>query len=60
VVIKDGCVIGSFRRLAKPKEMQLEFRLVVPITQADKTHIQDAAERYAAFFGLPPRISYAA
>jgi len=60
VAVKDGRVIGSFRRQAKPKEMHLEFRLLTPITQADKMQIQEAAEQYAAFFGAPLRLSYAA
>ena len=58
VVVKDGRVIGTFRRQAKPKEMRLEFRLVIPITKADKTLIESAAERYAQYFGLPERVSY--
>jgi hypothetical protein len=59
VVVKDGRVIGSFRRQAKPKALNLEFRLVLPITQTDKKRIEIAAEEHAAFFGLPPHITYA-
>jgi hypothetical protein len=58
VVVKDGHVIGSFRRQAKPKELHLEFRLVVPVSKADKALIIGAAEQYAAFFGLPLHASY--
>jgi hypothetical protein len=58
VVVKDGRVIGSFRRQIKPKEMRLEFRLVVPITKADKQLIESTAEQYASFFDLPAKVSY--
>ncbi|HSX17721.1 MAG TPA: winged helix DNA-binding domain-containing protein [Patescibacteria group bacterium] len=60
VVVKDGHVIGSFRRQVKPKELHLEFRLVVSVSKADKALIASAAKQYAAFFGLPLRVSYSA
>lgn len=58
VVVKDGRVIGSCRRNAKPKMMSLEFRLAVQLTRNETLMLEKAAERYAGFFGLPLTISY--
>jgi hypothetical protein len=58
VALKDGRIIGSFRRQSMPKEMRLEFRLVAQIIDTDKKLIESTAGQYAAFFGLPARVSF--
>jgi hypothetical protein len=58
VVVKEGRVIGSFRRQAKPHDMRLEFRLVVPTSKADKRLIESTAKQYASFFDLPAKVNY--
>jgi hypothetical protein len=55
-VVKEGRVIGTFRRQAKPTEIQLTFKLLTPVTGADKALIEAEAKQHAAFFGLPLRM----
>jgi hypothetical protein len=59
VVVQNGRVAGTFRRQVKPKEIHLEFRLAPPLTEISKTSLESSAQRYAAFFNLPLRVSYA-
>lgn len=58
IVVKNGKVIGTFRRQAKPKEIHLSFQFVVPVTSSDTALLEKLAHRHAAFFGLPASISY--
>ena len=48
VVLQDGRVAGSWRRLPRADRVVVEARLVRPVTG-----LQEAAEAYGAFVGLP-------
>jgi hypothetical protein len=52
-VVVDGNVIGSWKRTRSKKGVAIETRLWRKVTKAEATAIDEAADRYAAFVGLP-------
>lgn len=54
-VVVDGKVIGSWKRNVSKKGVLIETRLWRKVTKPEQAAIDEAADRYAAFIGLPRR-----
>lgn len=60
VLILGGRVVGTWKRRQSTKAMTVTVTLFRKLTVAEQHAVQDAAERYAAFFGLPVILETAA
>lgn len=58
ILILDGQVIGGWRRTLKKNEVLLEASLVLKPTPVQRESIENAAERFANFIGLPLSLTY--
>jgi hypothetical protein len=52
-LIVDGQVAGYWRRVTSAKQQVIELLLLRTLTGPEKDAVQSAAERYAAFTGMP-------
>jgi hypothetical protein len=57
LVVRNGQVIGGWRRIAAKSSVTLEIKLLTPLKGAEKPALELAAKRYAKFLGIPVRLS---
>ena len=57
VIVRDGRVVGRWRRTNGPVDTGLALEPLVPLESADRRRLLAASERYAAFLGRPIRVS---
>ena len=53
IVIVDGQIVGGWRRTLKKNTVQLEFTLVVDLTEKQKKAVDKAVSQYSEFLQLP-------
>jgi hypothetical protein len=56
LVVRNGQVIGGWRRSIEKDAVDVELRLLTTLKRAERSAIRKAAERYAQFLGLPLRL----
>lgn len=57
-LVLDGQVIGSWRRTTTAKKITIELSPWKKVAAKDRSALEEAATRYAAFLGLEARITY--
>jgi DNA glycosylase AlkZ-like len=57
VVVRDGLVIGSYRRRDEASATSLETTMHVTLGEAERAALHGAVERFAAFLGRPVEAS---
>jgi hypothetical protein len=57
IVVKDGRVIGAWRRTVGPSTVTIETRLLARLDAAEMRELRDAAERYGRFLGLSVKLT---
>lgn len=55
-VMIDGTVVGTWRRTVGKRRIDVELNLFAPLAAEEQHLVQAAADRYAAFFGLPAKV----
>lgn len=58
ILIVNGMVVGGWKRSLQKKAVSIEVKLLSPLTTAEQKAVQQAAERYGAFLGLPVTLAY--
>ena len=53
IVVRDGFVVGGWRRAIGPKSVMITVTLLLPLTSHEQTALERAAEGYGRFLGLP-------
>jgi hypothetical protein len=53
IITSNGVVVGGWRRTIEKKSVTIRARLIVPLSDAEKTALQSAADDYGRFLGLP-------
>jgi winged helix DNA-binding protein len=53
IVIRDGLVVGGWRRSLQSDRAVATVTLVVPLTAVEEDALAEEAERWARFIGLP-------
>ena len=53
IVILDGQIVGGWRRTLKKGAVQIEFTLVVDLTEKERQAVDKAVSRYGEFLQLP-------
>ena len=56
VIVADGEVVGTWKRVIKKHEVQMSTNLFAPLTSAQEQALSAAVDRYGAFAGLPAKI----
>jgi Winged helix DNA-binding domain len=54
IVVRDGLVVGGWRRSLRPDRAIATVTLIVPLTTTELDALAVEAERWARFIGLPP------
>ena len=60
VMLLDGRAAGLWRRVVGSKSVQISLAPYGRLGRPDRSRLEAAAERYAAFLELPAEISWAA
>jgi hypothetical protein len=53
VIVIDGKIVGTWRRVNKGKKIDLTLSPFRPLTKVQHNALKDEAEKYGAFFGMP-------
>ncbi len=56
VIIVSGRAVGTWKRTLKKTAVAIQTRFFRPISKADQRLMEAAAQRYAAFLGLPAQL----
>jgi len=56
-IVIDGRIVGIWKRTIKAKQVVITLDPFVPLSKADLSLIDQAAERYGAYLGLPASLS---
>lgn len=51
-IVSNGQIIGTWRRVIKPKNIQFQYKVFRPFSAAEKTAFKKAIDRYQKFTGL--------
>jgi len=57
VVVRDGMVIGDWRRLPAKAGVEVALRLLAKLTRAEETALAVAVERHRRFLGCPVTVT---
>jgi hypothetical protein len=57
-IVRDGKVIGTWKRSARKTRIDLEARPLVPLGAADRARVEAAFEPFARFIGLPLQLRW--
>ena len=57
IVVRDGLVVGGWRRRDDGRTTSATFDLVVGLTDAERAALQQAIDRFAAFLGRPVEVA---
>ncbi len=55
-VVRDGRVIGTWKRTLATTKVRIDVRPLVPLGTADRRRIEQAFQRYAGFLGRSPEV----
>ncbi|HVZ12713.1 MAG TPA: winged helix DNA-binding domain-containing protein [Patescibacteria group bacterium] len=58
LVFLDGRVVGKWKRVIKPKHVEIKIDLTANINKAQKEAIEQEAEKFANFIDLPAKIIF--
>jgi hypothetical protein len=58
ILIVNGIVVGGWKRTLQKKAVSIDFKLLSPLSPTEQKAVQQAAERYGAFLGLPVTLAY--
>jgi hypothetical protein len=58
LVLVDGIAAGLWERRKRGRRLELQVRLARRLAQARRTELEREAERFGAFLGLEPVLSY--
>jgi len=53
LLVRDGLVVGGWRRTVEKRAVALHVRPVIPLRRAERTALRRAAEDYGRFLGRP-------
>jgi hypothetical protein len=53
VIVRDGLVVGSWRRTEQKRAVRAELNLLVGLDDAERRALAEAVERFATFLGRP-------
>jgi hypothetical protein len=53
IVVRDGLVVGGWRRALGPQKVTVTVTLLIPLTPAELAALEDAAAAFGRFLGLP-------
>ncbi len=53
IVVRDGLVVGGWHRTLGPTLVTVSVALLIPLTPAETAALEDAAEAFGRFLGLP-------
>jgi hypothetical protein len=53
IIIRDGQIVGGWRRTLKKNEVLVETSLITKLNKAEESAVADAAERFGRFLALP-------
>jgi hypothetical protein len=56
IVVRDGLVIGGWRRSVTKREVLVETDLLVPLSDGERQSLEEQAERFGRFLGLAARV----
>jgi hypothetical protein len=56
LVVRDGMLIGGWKRRIGPKELVVSLDLLVDLTTVERSGLGRAADDYGRFLGLPARL----
>ena len=56
IVVRDGFVVGGWRRAIGPRAATVTVTLLLPLTAAERTALERAAQAYGRFLGLPVEV----
>ena len=57
IVVRDGLVVGGWRRAEERGAMRLTIDLLVPLDPAERTALDGAVERLRSFLGRPVQVT---
>jgi Winged helix DNA-binding domain len=57
IVVRDGLVIGGWKRIIQKKEAVISPNLLVTLSETEQTAFAQAVEAYGRFIGLPARLA---
>jgi winged helix DNA-binding protein len=57
-IVRAGSVVGTWRRSIAGRRTDVSVRPFVPIATSDRTRVESAMQRYAAFIGKPLRLTW--
>lgn len=57
IVVRDGFVVGGWRRAIGPRSATVTVTLLLPLVEAERTALERAAEGYGRFLGLPVEVA---
>jgi len=59
IVIRDGLVVGGWRRALTDRSATVTVTLLVPLSPAERAALDAQAETYGAFLGVPVELRFA-
>lgn len=59
IVIRDGLVVGGWRRALTDRSATVTVTLLVPLSPAERAALDAEAETYGAFLGVPVELRFA-
>jgi len=57
LIVRNGQVIGGWRRTMEKDWVEVEIRLLTTLKRAERSELDKAGKRYAQFLGLPVRFA---
>lgn len=60
VLILNGCIAGVWKRTVGKRQATVTVKPLGPLDDAERQAVAEAAQRYAAFFGLPAELAVVA
>ena len=58
IVIRDGFVVGGWRRAVRPKALGVTVTLILPLDAAERDALVTEADGFGRFFGLPVELRF--
>lgn len=58
IIVLDGPVIGTWKRILKPRQVAIEMACFRALNRAEKQAVTEAAQGYGKFLGLPVELKW--